>query len=525
MTDPNPIQIQGLCFRTAPDDLPRLAALEQLVGGSFQRVSNERSSGRAFDTSARQLAGEGIELWVERLEDGIVQTVCATAARHGGVHERTLWRTSLSSEAPEPQRIADPEIRHRISELLGEGDLEPQLLSREWRRQSEIETGSSRVRVTLRLGVVGEPAATRPFARAEFELLWGDLADLYELAGRVNERVPLQIELSTLGELGFAVVDGARPGPVRARRVHLPDRARLESALAASLTSGLDQIAANADAVRDGRDPEGVHQMRVGARRTRSALSLFKRLLPPGPVEDLKEGLSWLGNHLGPARDLDVFIDELLDPVIAANPHDPALIRLRALAEEARHEARDNARSAVDSPRATAVLLELGGFIARRGWRDQPLSPASARLFARARPASRRLLSRRHRRLQRSAAAVEISDRHSVHAMRIEVKKLRYAVEFLGSLHDGASRRRFSKRLGRLQTILGRFNDAEVARRLLAELVTTLGEEAKPELHTAAGLVAGWAARDAETQLVRLDHEWRAFDDTTPFWKKGTKHS
>jgi CHAD domain-containing protein len=523
MTDPNPSHPRCLRFRIATDDLDRLAALPQLVGGSFERVSSERREGRAFDTPARDLDAHGIELWVERVGAESIQSVFLHTGRRGTLQERTVWRTPLASGAPEPERIADPEVRHRIAGLVRSSDVEPCLEAREWRRCSEIETGASRIRVTLRLGEIGGPGGTRPFSRAEFELLAGDVADLYELAGRVNERVALQLDPSTDAELGFAAIDHTPAAPVRAKRPRLPDKALLEEAVESALLCGLDQVVANVDAVREGLDPEGVHQMRVGARRTRSALSLFKRLLPPAPVDELREGLAWLGNHLGPARDLDVFLDELMAEVIAANPHDLALERLRAAALDARAVASARARAAVDSPQSTAVLLALGRFIARRGWRDQPLSRSSARLFGRARTESRRLLSRRHQRLRESASAVGSGDRRALHAMRIEVKKLRYAVEFLGSLHEGAARRRFEKRLGRLQTILGQFNDAAVARRILDDLVKTLGDEAKPEHHTAAGLVAGWASREAESQLARLDHEWRAFDELTPFWKKKAK--
>jgi inorganic triphosphatase YgiF len=520
MSDSNPTDVRCLCFRIPADRLTALAALEQLVGGSFHRVDQQRLRGTLFDTPERALHAHGIELRVDEVGAERIQSVVVHAPRRALLHERILWRATLPGLEPDPERIADPDLRRHIGDWMGGERLEPQILVREWLRHSEIEAGASRIRVTLRLGEIGDAAGSVPFAQVEFALLSGERADLYALAARVNERVGLQVELQGDAERGWAAVDGDDPAPVRARRPHLPAKARLETVLEAALTSGLDQIAANADAVRLGRDPEGVHQMRVGARRTRSVLSLFKRLLPPGPLEELRTELGWLGTHLGPARDLDVFVDELLAPVIAANPHDTALRRLRAVAEEARREAQDDARSAVDAPRATAAQLALGAFIARRGWRDQPLSPKSALLFARARSAARRLLTRRHRRLQRSAASVVVTEHATVHALRIEVKKLRYAVEFLGSLYDGSARRRFEKRLGRLQTILGRFNDADVARRLLGELVKRLGDEAKPELHMAAGLVAGWASREAETQLARLDREWREFDSVAPFWKK-----
>jgi CHAD domain-containing protein len=51
--------------------------------------------------------------------------------------------------------------------------------------------------------------------------------------------------------------------------------------------SCFDQWLANQAAALDGRDPEGVHQMRVGLRRLRSALSIFKKLIPKSQLVEI----------------------------------------------------------------------------------------------------------------------------------------------------------------------------------------------------------------------------------------------
>jgi triphosphatase len=56
------------------------------------------------------------------------------------------------------------------------------------------------------------------------------------------------------------------------------------------------------------------------------------------------------------------------------------------------------------------------------------------------------------------------------HALRIALKKLRYAVELLGSLYDPAENRRFIHRLKRLQDGLGDINDVRVGRTIVAAL-------------------------------------------------------
>src|SRR5207253_203396 len=67
----------------------------------------------------------------------------------------------------------------------------------------------------------------------------------------------------------------------------------------------LKQIVGNEPALLEG-DPEGVHQMRVGLRRLRAALSLFADILRDLRTAAIKTELKWLAGELAPARQLDV---------------------------------------------------------------------------------------------------------------------------------------------------------------------------------------------------------------------------
>ena len=68
-------------------------------------------------------------------------------------------------------------------------------------------------------------------------------------------------------------------------------------------------VAANEAALHH-RDAEGLHQMRVGIRRLRAAMSIFKRMLSGSQATAIKSELKWLAGELGPAREVDVFVSE-----------------------------------------------------------------------------------------------------------------------------------------------------------------------------------------------------------------------
>jgi len=92
--------------------------------------------------------------------------------------------------------------------------------------------------------------------------------------------------------------------------------------------------------------------------------------------------------------------------------------------------------------------------------------------------------------------------------LRIDIKKLRYAADFFSGLYEASAVRAMSKRLSRLQDILGAINDAAMATRLAEQAG---GVDARR-------LVLRWR-RDRDATLLRdLKRAWREFRATRKFW-------
>ena len=62
-----------------------------------------------------------------------------------------------------------------------------------------------------------------------------------------------------------------------------------------------------------GDDPEGVHQMRVAARRMRGLLRVLRPLLDKLWVQTLSDEVAWLAGELGSVRDVDVLFEALAE--------------------------------------------------------------------------------------------------------------------------------------------------------------------------------------------------------------------
>ena len=120
--------------------------------------------------------------------------------------------------------------------------------------------------------------------------------------------------------------------------------------------SALGQVSANAAVLARARRPEAVHQLRVGLRRLRAALSLFKPMLADREVAAVRSELKWMTGELGPARDLDVFMSESFRPLLEPHRDWPDLADLGHALREARTKAYDRAQAAATSARFGALL-------------------------------------------------------------------------------------------------------------------------------------------------------------------------
>jgi CHAD domain-containing protein len=489
---------------------PLLAALTQ---GRPRRV---RERAIYFDTPELDLARADLALSVRRVGRVAVQTV----SRLGGAHanEPAPVDTVLASDAPDLARIPDPALRAQVAARVAGRPLAPAFeveLARETRLLREdgneigfaLESGELRTArgpvtlCTLALSArSGDPGYPAQFALELLEVL-----PLRPSAGHPAERAR-----------GVLLGDGARPR--KAEAVEVAEGATLEDLVVAVISGCLRQISENEAAAALGVDPEGVHQLRVGVRRLRSALAFFGPVLPERQRAALREPLAWLGAALGPARDLDVFAAEWLAPALAARAEDTALARIDDEVRALRTANYEQVREALRSDRFPRMVLEIRRWLARSAWRDQPLSAESAALFLPARDHASLRLERRHKKARKQARDVATATPESRHQLRIQLKKLRYAAEFSASLFPGRKAQRYARRLGALQDALGVANDAAIADRIAGEVVERIG--ASPDRERAAGFLAGWSAHAADREVAAIPALWKRFEDVGRFWPK-----
>jgi CHAD domain-containing protein len=222
------------------------------------------------------------------------------------------------------------------------------------------------------------------------------------------------------------------------------------------------QVEDNARGVLASDDPRFVHQMRVGIRRTRVALALFRRLLPARRVAAIERELKRAFRELGALRELDVLLldlrrfgDEL------ASTANPAVIEGTIDAE--RSQRRKRARKLLKGSRFTHACAELQAFHKRL--------EESAKGSERVEAFLTRKLERRMRRVEAMSDVLERGDADALHTLRKRLKALRYTLELGRAAFAGKRVRPFLSEVTAVLELLGSINDAQVARERLPELL------------------------------------------------------
>ena len=282
--------------------------------------------------------------------------------------------------------------------------------------------------------------------------------------------------------------------PVYAQTVPLSAEMTVEQAAHTILRNCLEQLEGNRKAVASGHSPEGVHQMRVGLRRMRSAFQLFEAVLRPG-TRMIRE-LDWLGAELGGARDWDVL-----------GTHLPQGIALNPLRRAVRAHARQLRRAAgetVASKRFDALLHALHQFIDTSGWRKAATDKQAKALAQPLAQFADAALAKARRRVARRGKRLKKANDHGRHRLRIAMKKLRYATEFFEEVAPKKRTQKALKAMSALQDALGWLNDASVADRLLSHFHDT-----DPGLDQQAGYARGFLAARLEGRVEQLPAIWK----------------
>ncbi len=315
------------------------------------------------------------------------------------------------------------------------------------------------------------------------------------------------------GQQGPGVAHGARWAVApRSRILRLDAGMSAGEATSAICLTLLETLLANEDGVHRGVDPVFLHDFRVAARRTRSALSQLGGVFLPEIRRHFRHEFKWLGATTGPVRDLDVHLAQMGG--YRARFGADMDIDLRPLGDylRGRRDAElQHLREALSSTRYRALVSTWRGHLAiphadvQAALAPGPVVPVASQRIRHA-----------YRRVMRHGRAIgPDATGNALHDLRIDCKKLRYLLEFFDSLYDADGITPPIKALKRLQDNLGEINDLEVQQSALGRLAREMQRDgpAPADCLLAMGRLMGHYERQQRKERRRFTDCFARFDE------------
>ena len=464
-----------------------------------------------YDTSKHALQRSGLSFRVRQSGARFTQTVKAEVTNDP--LRRGEWEASVPSFAPDIA-LALPFIPEKLRADLERHPLEAVFTTDIRRHQRMVDLPSGTVEIAFDQGHLISGDRSLPVSEIELELRSGSPSTIWELALRLAEHGSVKPSIRTKSARGFDLAADTPAQAPKPPKLRLGPLISLDEAFSEILRSCLLHLLQSLPAAEDGRDPEGMHQLRVALRRLRSALDLMRSVVPLNKLDLMRAEAKWLAGSLSGARDWDVFRQETLRTVADGCPSVAGFDTLGEIADERRAAGYDKARLALADRRCQYFVIGLGAWIEARGWRSEVAPEHLAQLAEPAINFARNILSSQHTKVLKRGRRFKSLPTEDRHRVRLAAKKLRYVADFLLPLcGHGKSAKRFSRRLADLQQELGIYNDMATTTSLLADV-----DAGSTGSGMAAAAIAGWQAHAMVGVEARLLKAWSGFTGAKVPW-------
>jgi inorganic triphosphatase YgiF len=431
-----------------------------------------------FDTPDQQLRQQQTALRLRCVDNGAgtkwLQTLKTGASATSALSRRGEWETPVAGARLErsaleatPWPEMDPDDRLFASLVPCFATVFQRTLWLVRRRDGGV------VEVALDVGYLEADGRRAPICELELELKAGQPAALFDVARDIAATVAVLPASQSKAERGFLLAQGDLHQPLGAQPPGLS--AKLPAVVLAHLVlrEMFTQLTTNLNALRTSDDPELAHQARVGWRRFKSGLQLFRKILADTPPPS-REALRPLLSCLSELRNLDVALTETLPPLAAAYAMGDGQrtqawqAMMQALAQTTEIQ-RKAVRYALQEPTVGACLLAI------TQWLES--LPATAKNAHVHKVALRHWAKRRVLRwnAQLADAQQNANTPEGLHRIRILAKRLRYGTQALRDLLPSQLAKQCARQATGLQTSIGATRDLSQAALLVAQLASDRG--------------------------------------------------
>ena len=451
-----------------------LLKLRTLGGYTLRPMDEQHLIDHYVDTPDRGLlrGGYACRLREGEAEDRWRLTVKGLKDIDGALHEREEYQSDVPPHTPPADWPAG--AARELVIRLSDGQALVELFSlRQLRVRRAVEQQERAVGVlaldTVEMDIGGDRTVAH---EAEIELTASGVVDDLRAVSAEFEAYKLTAQSKSKFERALAKLAEASPPATKKKKtpgVHADEL--MAEAGRKILRFHFLRMLANEDGARKGKDIEALHDMRVATRRQRAIFRIVVPYFKRKVVRPFQAELRTLARHLGAVRDLDVLI-EAAEAYQSASALDlsKALEPLLDEWRKRRSAARDELVAYLKGDSYQAFTKRYRAFLSSPGTgvkNPAPGDSAPAHLVRHVLPGE---IWGHYGRVRAFETMVPLASVETIHALRIEGKRLRYLLEFFSEvLRPGVAEA--IEAIVALQDHAGELHDTDVTIGLLRDFL------------------------------------------------------
>jgi triphosphatase len=515
MNDEKPVEIELKLSIPGPAAEDAIIAAVCEKGYTLKKLKGVRNIDIYLDTFDWALMKKKLSLRYRTSDGKAMYTVKSMSAIEEGIAKRMETEIVLDAPVDSPGEIPLKQIRDLIDGITYPRKLLEHIQVRTDRRRYRVGTPEgAKIELVFdasnfSLRGLHAPKRAQTLYELEAELLSGPEVALTALSSLLVGAFHYSPSSASKLENGIERLKVSIPSkrPPEHYTVRLGDR--LDLAVRKILAYQWIRFREQLPGVQREIDTEFVHQARVATRRMRSAFRLFRNAVSPSAGARLAGELAWIGGMFGAVRDLDVFLLNLSQfkmqigrfPAKKKEVFDNWIERHRRVPFKALGEALASPRY-VQFERCLARFLEA----------PIPVRPRAPLAVKPVREVAPVIIK------ERFAAVIDQGQRvlqnpkpKQFHRLRIQMKRLRYACEFMAPAYGGALDP-FIERTVEIQDCLGEIQDAVFTKGFVDTLFADWrGKLVEPELVFILGEIYQLQEEIARERREKFGRIWERF--------------